>query len=200
MVVLLGAVFTERRKAELALAERNAQLALAGKVALVGSYTYDVNKGVMQISEGYAAIHGLPEGTTDTSYSEWRVRVHPDDLARAEGPRDRAFANRSKEDNAEYRIVLSTGEVRWIERRGSISYSRDGRPQRVTGVNIDVTERKRVEEQQRVCLASLIIASRTRSQRSALSCPTRWMRAARWLISQRRSMAAFNRWQGHTNC
>jgi PAS domain S-box-containing protein len=151
----LGAVFAERRKAELALAERNAQVALAGKVALVGSYTYDVNKGVMQISEGYAAIHGLPEGTTDTSYSEWRVRVHPDDLARAEGPRDRVFANRCKEDNAEYRIVLSTGKVRWIGSRGSISYNRDGRPQRVTGVNIDVTERKRVEEQQRVLLSEL---------------------------------------------
>ena len=53
---------SERKKAELALAERNAQLALAGKVALVGSYAYDVNADSMRVSEGYAAIHGLPEG------------------------------------------------------------------------------------------------------------------------------------------
>jgi PAS domain S-box-containing protein len=146
---------TERKRAELALAERNAQLALAGRAALVGNYTYDVNKGVMQVSEGYAAIHGLPEGTTETSYSEWRERVHPDDLLRAEGLRDQAFADRWKEDNAEYRIVLATGEIRWIERRGSISYGEDGRPQRVTGVNIDVTERKRAEQRQRALNAEL---------------------------------------------
>src|SRR5215831_11432704 len=157
IVGLRGTVqdITERKRAELALAERNAQLALAGKAGLVGNYTYDVNKGVMQVSEGYAAIHGLPDGTTETSYSEWRERVHPDDLLRAEGSRDQAFANRWKEDNAEYRIILSTGEVRWIERRGSISYGEDGRPQRVTGVNIDVTERKSAEQHQRALNAEL---------------------------------------------
>ena len=36
-------------------------------------------------SPGYAAIHGLPEGTAETTISEWRTRVHPEDLARAEG-------------------------------------------------------------------------------------------------------------------
>ena len=145
----------ERQESELALAERNAQLALAGRAVLVGSYTYDVNKGAVQVSEGYAAIHGLPEGTTETSYSEWRARVHPEDLGRAEELRDQAFADRRKEDYAEYRIVLSTGVVRWIERRGSISYSEAGRPERVVGVNIDVTERKRAEQYQRALNAEL---------------------------------------------
>jgi PAS domain S-box-containing protein len=146
---------THHEQAEQALAERNAQLALAGRAARVGSYVYDVKKGTMQVSEGYAAIHGLPEETTETSYSGWRARVHPEDLERAEGLRNQAFANGLKEDNAEYRIVLSTGEVRWIERRGSISYGEDGRPERVVGVNIDVTERKRAEERQRVLVAEL---------------------------------------------
>jgi PAS domain S-box-containing protein len=145
----------EREEAEWALVERNAQLGLAGRAALVGSYTYDVNKRLMQVSEGYAAIHGLPEGTTETSYGEWRTRVHPDDLERAEGLREQAFADRRKEDNAEYRIVLSTGEVRWIERRGSISYGKDGRPERIVGVNIDITERKQAEQYQRALNAEL---------------------------------------------
>jgi len=143
------------RESEERLRERNAQLALAGRAALVGVYTYDVDKGTMLVSEGYAAIHGLPEGTTETSYSEWRARVHPEDLGRAEGLRDQAFADRRKEDNAEYRIVLSTGEVRWIERRGSISYGEDRRPERVVGVNIDITERKRAEQHQRALNAEL---------------------------------------------
>jgi PAS domain S-box-containing protein len=146
---------SERQQAQQTLAERNAQLALAGRAALVGSYVYDVNKGTMQVSAGYAPIHGLPEGTTETTIGEWRARVHPEDLARAEGLREQAFTDKRKEDNAEYRIVLSNGEVRWIERRGTISYDGDGRPKRVVGVNIDVTERKRAEQHQRTLNAEL---------------------------------------------
>jgi PAS domain S-box-containing protein len=154
-VVNMTVDISERQQAERTLAERNAQLALAGRAALVGSYVYDVNEGTMQVSEGYATIHGLPERTTETTISEWRSRVHPADLARAEGLREQAFADRRKEDNAEYRIVLLNGEVRWIERRGAISYGEDGRPERVVGVNIDVTERKYAEQQQRALNAEL---------------------------------------------
>src|SRR5262249_12251989 len=89
MMVDIGA----RKKAEQALAERNAQLALASRAALVGSYAYDVDTNMLQISEGYAAIHGLPEGTTETSLSQWRARVHPEDLARVEKLRDQIFAD-----------------------------------------------------------------------------------------------------------
>ena len=137
---------TDRKLAEVRLAERNMQLELAARAALVGSYVYDVNMGMTQVSQGYAAIHGLPEGTTEAPISEWRARVHPEDLTRAEWVREQAFADRRKEDNAEYRIILSNGEVRWIERRGAISYGENGRPERVVGVNIDVTERKRAEQ------------------------------------------------------
>jgi PAS domain S-box-containing protein len=137
------------------LAERNAQFVLAARAALVGNYAYDVNTEVLQISEGYAAIHGLPEGTAETTLSEWRARVHPEDLERLERFRDRVFASRQKEYTIEYRIVRSDGEVRWIERRSSVSYGRGGHPERVVGVSIDITERKRVEQLQHALNAEL---------------------------------------------
>ena len=137
------------------LAERNAQFALAARAALVGNYAYNVNTEVLQISEGYAAIHGLPEGTAETTLSEWRGRVHPEDLERVERFRDQVFASRQKEYTIEYRIVRSDGEERWIERRSSVSYRRGGHPERVVGVSIDITERKRVEQLQRALNAEL---------------------------------------------
>jgi PAS domain S-box-containing protein len=154
-VINMTVDISERKKAELALAERNTQLALAGKVALVGSYAYDITTGKMQVAEGYAAIHGLPEGTTETTRSAWRSRVHPEDVERLELHRSQTFQNRQREYNVEYRIVGGGGGVRWIESRGFVSYDPDGNPQRVTGVNIDVTERKRVEDHQRVLVAEL---------------------------------------------
>jgi len=77
---------TERKQAELILAERNAQLALAGQAALVGSYAYESDLERMTVSEGYAAMHGLPEGTTETTRSQWRARVHPDLLSACRTP------------------------------------------------------------------------------------------------------------------
>jgi PAS domain S-box-containing protein len=145
----------ERRESERTLAERNAQMALAGMAALVGSFGYDVHSGRMQVSEGYAAIHGLPEGATETTLTEWRASVHPEDVGRVEVLRDQAFANQLGEYNVEYRIIRSSGEIRWIETRGSVSYGQGGRPERVVGVNIDVTERKHAERQQRALNAEL---------------------------------------------
>src|SRR5215467_14783632 len=52
-------------------------------------------------------------------------------------------------------IVRADDEVRWIERRNSVSYDVDGHPKRVVGVSIDVTERKRAEERKRILLAKL---------------------------------------------
>jgi PAS domain S-box-containing protein len=134
------------RNAQLALAERNAQLALVGRAALVGCYAFDVNKGEMQISEGYAVIHGLPERTTETTRREWRDRLHPEDIGRLDELRSQTFSDRRGEYNVEYRIVLPNRGVRWIESRSFISYDGDGNAQRVVGVDIDVTERRRTEQ------------------------------------------------------
>ena len=153
-VVNMTVDISERKKAELALAERNLQLALAGRAGLVGSYAYDAGNELMQVSEGYAAIQGLPAGTTEIPRSRWQANVHPDDRARLVAIRGQAFRERRSEQRMEYRIVRG-GEVRWIESRSFISYDGDGRPQRVIGVNIDVTERKRADEQQRVLVAEL---------------------------------------------
>jgi len=146
---------TDRKKAEAALAERTIQLAVAGKAALVGSFAYDVDTEILQITPGYAAIHGFPDGTTEIARNEWQARVHPEDSVRWEALRSRAHRERWKEYSGEYRIVRSGNEVRWIEARVFVWYASDGRPLRAVGIDIDVTARKRAEEQQRILNAEL---------------------------------------------
>src|SRR5262249_50396466 len=140
-----NADITERKHAELVLAERNAQLALAGQAALVGSFAYEPDLERMMVSEGYAAMHGLPDGTTETTRSQLCTRVHRDDLEWMERFRTRTFADKRDVYNLEYRIVRN-GEVRWIESRSFISYDGKGWPRRIIGINIDITERKRAEQ------------------------------------------------------
>jgi len=146
---------TERKQSEQALAERNLQLALAGKAGRVGSFAYDIDTEIMQISAGYAAIHGFPDGTTEIARSEWQLGVHPEDRVRWEALRSRAYRERWDEYSGEYRTVRSGSEYRWIEARVFVSYDGDGRPRRAVGVDIDITARKRAEEQQGTLIAEL---------------------------------------------
>lgn len=146
---------SDRKMAELALAERTMQLSLAGKVAMVGSFAYDTNAEEMQISAGYAAIHGLPDGADNVVRRDSMVSVHADDVAQVELARRDAFRTRRGEYNVEYRVVRPDHEVRWVEKRCFISYDSYGRPQRAVGVCIDITQRRRSEERQRTLNAEL---------------------------------------------
>jgi PAS domain S-box-containing protein len=145
---LLGVTrdITLTKRAEQALYERSAQLALAGKAALVGSYAYDVKTRMLQFSEGYAAIYDLPDGTSEMRGSELRALVHPEDLEHLDRVRRQAFEQRRSEFSLVYRNILPKRGVRWIESRSLILYDSNGRPERLVGVNIDVTERRRMEQ------------------------------------------------------
>jgi PAS domain S-box-containing protein len=109
----------------------------------------------MQISEGYVAIYGLPEGTAEIARSQWLARVHPDDRDETNAARSRAFSQRQREYGLEFRFVRSSGEVRWIEARSFIAYRSDGRPERIVGVNIDVTDRRQAQDYQHTLHAEL---------------------------------------------
>ena len=199
---------TERKKAELALAERDAQLQLAGKAARVGSFAIDIATGRVQSSPGYAVIYGLAEGTEEFPRDEWRTRVHPDDLGRLDALRSKAFAERRREHNTEFRIVTPDGRTRWIESRALVSYDGDGRPTRIIGVNIDMTERKRAEEQQNLLVAELdhrvknvlatvaAVASRTSEHSSSTRDFIEGLDHRLQSMAEAHSLLSRNRWRG----
>jgi PAS domain S-box-containing protein len=135
---------TSRKQAETRIAERHAQLDLAGKVARSGRFTYDHATKKLQLSPGCAAIYGLPEDTQEMSSEDWRALVHPDDLRRLDTTFGRTFSKGETELVLEFRIVRHS-EVRWIESRVRISYKEVGRLARMIGAEIDVTERKQAE-------------------------------------------------------
>src|SRR5262249_32553250 len=198
----------ERQEAELALAERNVQLALAGKAALVGSYAYNVSTERMQVSDGYAAIHGFPEGTAEIARSKWRAVVHPEDIKRLDTLRSQAFRERQDEYNVEYRTVRPGGEVRWIQSRSFISYDSGGHPQRVVGVNIDVTERKDLEEYKNLLIGELdhrvknvlsmvsVIAARTQETSSSMADFVAALDGRIKSLATTHELLSWHRWRG----
>ncbi len=75
----------------------------------------------------------------------WRQLMHPEDGKRF----DSMLINHVTKGTAfdiEYRIRGKEGDWRWIRGRGQMSYDENGRPDTLSGTNMDITELKRSEE------------------------------------------------------
>ena len=133
----------ERRRAEEQLRQSELRLHRAQESADVGVWELELATGAVYRSPECARINGLsPEA--EAVDAAWRARVHPEDLDRV----DRALAPAIREGGrfeAEYRIRLPDGRERWLLTKGVAQCDPHGRPVRLLGVNIDLTERKRAE-------------------------------------------------------
>ena len=76
-------------------------------------------------------------------------------LQRLRAEHIRAFKDRRGEIVNEFRFVRSGGEVRWVEARSLVAYDHAGRAERMTGVYIDVTERRKTEDHKNLLIAEL---------------------------------------------
>jgi PAS domain S-box-containing protein len=142
-VVLVHVDLTERMDADEARRQSEERLRVALDAGRMGAWEWDVAGGRVHWSDTLQRIHGLVPGTFGGTFDESQADIHPDD-------RDRVLAQmaHSLEGGAhqlEYRIVPPGGEVRWLEARGELFRDADGRPSRMLGVCMDVTERKHAE-------------------------------------------------------
>jgi PAS domain S-box-containing protein len=145
--------FIERKQAEQALRENEQalrdseeRLRLALKSSRMGVWDWDRRTNVRLWSKEYLEIMGLPSFGVPSSYHVWANCLHPDDLPRAKAAVEAAMTEK-KEYRCEYRVVWPDGTIRWVVARGEPIYNEDGVCVRVMGVLVDVTERKRAEEE-----------------------------------------------------
>ena len=90
-------------------------------------------------------IHGLEPGMFAGTFEAYQSDIHPDDRERVLRTIDETVQQR-KPHVLEYRIVLPDGSTRWLEARGRMFFDADDHPERLVGVCMDITERKRAEE------------------------------------------------------
>ena len=146
-VYTVFADITERRLAGERLRENEERLRLAQASANMGVWDWDPQTGRTVFTPENERLYGLPPGTVMT-YQHFRDRVHPDDIARIEAERDAAIASH-RPFELEFRALQPSGESRWLSAKGGAIYNAAGEVLRVFGVNVDITERKRAEEQLR---------------------------------------------------
>lgn len=120
------------------LSER--RLRLAQELTGVGTFGWNIRDDVCFWSPEIERLHGLEEGSFAGSHEAWAALVHPDDRAGAEASVRAAL--KTGELRAEWRVVRPDGKTVSIESRGIVERDEAGRPLRLLGANIDVTERK----------------------------------------------------------
>jgi len=152
--LVLASLFAERRQREADLVASEARLRMAQRSTGVGIWDRDWRSGALRWTPELEEIYGL-EAKSVRTYSDFRDRVHPDDIENLEACRDAAIRKRERY-LLEFRIIRPSGEVRWVASTGSASYDPiTGEPIRVLGNNFDITERKRAEERQKMLMAEL---------------------------------------------
>lgn len=139
-----------------ALKQSRSLLALAEQSAGIGIWDTDLGTDMVRATPTFFRLMGLPVSAEPIANDVVRAVRHPDDAARVrEGFRE-ALARGIDSYEVEYRIIRpSDGELRWIFGRGRTVRDDGGKPVRYSGVDIDVTERKRAEEHVRLLLAEL---------------------------------------------
>jgi PAS domain S-box-containing protein len=129
-----------------ALRESEQRLSTAQHYASVGTWEWDIATSRVTWSESYFNLYGLDPAVTTPSLENWIRSVHSEDREWADRHLRECMEIRAEDFRIEYRIQHSTKGERWLEGRGRFIYDTNGKPVRMIGVNIDVTERKRLDE------------------------------------------------------
>jgi len=136
----------ERKRTEEALRVSEERLRLAVSGGSIGIWEWDIATNQLDWNEQIKAIFGLPSDTTGLTLEKFMSAIYPDDLAVTERSFRSALEQRT-EFKHEYRIIWPDGSVHWIVAIGRGIYGPEGLPIRMLGCVLDITGRKRTEEE-----------------------------------------------------
>ena len=147
---------TEHRQLREELFKSNQQFLLSQQAAQYGIWIADIQEGKMKWTKDLFRLFGLNFQEETPTFNTWFHILHPDDKEKAEEKIYESIKNGSELRN-DYRVILPSGETRWFHFRGNTLYDDAGKPLRMLGICIDITEHKQAEEELRSHRENLVI-------------------------------------------
>ena len=141
-----------RRRSEEDLKRSEAELAIAQRIAHVGSFHQvltdieDLEGNPLHLSDEVYRIFGYEPGQIEPFRANFMQAIHPDDRDKVRQGAQRAMAGNGSYNN-EYRIILPDASVRIVHAQWKVIFDETtGKPRRMFGTIQDITERKKAEE------------------------------------------------------
>lgn len=136
---------TDQKSLQDALTKSEADLARVQKFAHIGNWTWDIEKGLVTMSEEAYSILGIKKPAS-MSLRWFLSYAHPDDRELICSEISDAIHGK-KPFACHYRIARRDGPVRIVHARGEVVFDDDGKPVRLLGTLHDVTQCKTIEDQ-----------------------------------------------------
>lgn len=133
---------TDRKQNEASLRDNEQLLRLAMSGAHAGSWDWEIPTGKVVWSAENYILYGLDPANDLPSYAAWENALHPDDRDRANADVHGVLEQRLPEFQSEFRIIHPQLGVRWLLGLGRITFNQQGEPVRLSGINLDITDRK----------------------------------------------------------
>ncbi|MBC8095622.1 MAG: PAS domain S-box protein [Akkermansiaceae bacterium] len=136
---------TELRAALEESSRGRTHLELALQAGHCGTCEWNLKTGTLEWSGEHFKILGYEPFAFKPTFEHWINRIHPDDRP---GVRQE-LAEAQKERRAtrmEHRILLPSGETRWVDSRGRFQFDAEGQAVSLHGIVTDVSRSKRAEE------------------------------------------------------
>jgi PAS domain S-box-containing protein len=126
--------------------ENETHLRLIVESSGIGLWDWDLQSQTVYLSPEWKRQIGYDDAEIPNTLETCRDRVHPEDLPRIEATVARYLESPWPNYQSEYRVRHKDGSYRWILGRGTLIRDDQGRPVRMIGGHVDITERKRNEE------------------------------------------------------
>jgi PAS domain S-box-containing protein len=140
----IGIDISDRKRIEEELTKSKTRLDQALSAAHAGIWEWDAESGEVDWSDEIWKLYGMQSGKEKASVDLWTKVVHPDDIDNVKKMVSGSADSRSNL-NAEYRVCLPDGSVRWVLSRGKLMHHDGTGKSRFIGTIIDITERKQME-------------------------------------------------------
>lgn len=137
---------TEKKEFKDLIQQRETQMLNLIQSVDAAVWSYDIkNKKLLFCSDAVYKIFGRSSEEFIKNATYWKSSIHPEDVKTVEQVQH--LLNKGEKLNHEYRIIDSSGKVRWVEDRTIPTLDEEGNLIRLDGLIIDITERKDYEDQ-----------------------------------------------------
>jgi two-component system sporulation sensor kinase A len=158
-ILLSGRDITQQKRVEKELIQSEWDMALAQKIARLGSWVYNMGTHEVRISNETHRIFETSPQAFQGTYKAFLKLIHPDDRQRVDASHQESFRT-GKGHQVEYRIPLPDDTERIIYEESRVFLDDLDNPLKVRGIVQDITERKKVEEALRHSELELSIAQK----------------------------------------